>query len=104
LAATAGGFGIPYVPAHLPSRSDFVFIDGVFGLACGAVFGLLLVLAERRRPLGQVSLAKGALWGFVAGCAVMWVDQLGNCAVVGALSGLLSVAAARDPGGPKTSD
>jgi len=46
------------------------WIGGVFGLVSGAVFSLLLSLAERRKTIRDLSLRRAALWGVVGAWAV----------------------------------
>jgi hypothetical protein len=48
-------------------------ILGLVGLLSGLGFAALLSLAERRRKLRELSLARVALWGLLGSAAVPWL-------------------------------
>jgi len=47
--------------------APFPIIFGVLGFVAGVTFSVLLVLTERRRTLGQMSLPRFAGWGALGG-------------------------------------
>ena len=53
-------------------------IGAIFGLVSGAVFAAVLSLADRRRTLGNLSLARVALWGFLGTSAFPLLTPLPN--------------------------
>ncbi len=75
-------------------------IFGLVGLLSGLGFAALLSLAEHRRPLGELSLGRVALWGFLGSAAipmVMGVDAREGWlpGLLGAIFATASVAIAR---------
>ncbi|HEY4320721.1 MAG TPA: hypothetical protein VGM77_06015 [Gemmatimonadales bacterium] len=117
-------FGLVYwfrLPAYEMRR--FTFISWILhsmlpyaigGAICGLGFAILLGRAERERTVGELSIARTALWGAMAAflsmtlvCMVMqvtngyslrpfWIaETAGICAVVGAISAGGSLATAR---------
>lgn len=51
------------------SRPDapFPIVSGAFGFVAGIVVSVVLSLVEGRRPLGQMSLPRFAMWGAIGG-------------------------------------
>jgi len=86
-----------------PGEGPAVFARtlGGVGALCGFLFGLLLTVMERRRPLHEVSLLRAQIWGFVAGVSVPLLSSgiedsvIPNTALLGILSGLVSAVVAR---------
>jgi hypothetical protein len=71
---------------------------GLFGLAAGVVFSVVLALTERRRSFDQMSLPRFAGWGAVGGIALAaffakllslgWADVLALAPTLAAASAL----------------
>ena len=79
--------------------TEIVWIGAREGAITGAVFALLLVAFERRRPLAEMGYLRAAAWGVLA-AAILRLTQVtdvhfSNSAVVGTLSAIVSVALAR---------
>jgi len=62
-------------------------ILGLVGLLSGLGFAVLLSLAERRRPLRELSLGRVALWGLLGSAAIPFM--MGADAGEGWLTGIL---------------
>jgi hypothetical protein len=60
---------------------------GLVGLISGVGFAALLSLAERRKSLGELSLVRAALWGFLGAAAIPALT--GADATMGLISGSL---------------
>lgn len=76
------------------------WIGGVFGLVSGAVFSLLLSLAERRKAIRDLSLSRAALWGVVGTAAFPLLTGVADSMVflvcpIGAALAVASVAVAK---------
>ena len=60
-----------FTPAHTRRLlTTFTLWEGLsftWGVACGLSFGIVLLALERRRPLHQLTPARVAAWGAVAG-------------------------------------
>lgn len=108
------GMGLPLSGAFLLSalRTGFAW-----GFAAGALFGGALMLAEQHRGLAKLTPWRGALWGVVGGLwfpiALMVATRrspasmialfsltVGFMAIMGAVSGWLTVLLARAGGEP----
>jgi len=93
---------------------DMARVVGTVGAGCGALFGLLLAVGERRRPLGEVALWRALGWGVLAGAALPLITPLNdvlvtNTAPFAACASALCSGVARarcrrrsaSPGGPQ---
>jgi ABC-type lipoprotein release transport system permease subunit len=73
---------------------------GLVGLVSGVGFGILLSLTERRKSIGDLSLSRTALWGFVGAAALPLLTGMQDVLVfvtgpLGAVFAAASVAIAR---------
>jgi hypothetical protein len=55
-----------------PGENELVAaaVFGMAGFLCGAAFGLLLAVAERRRAVADLSVPRAAVWGAVGAAAM----------------------------------
>lgn len=79
---------------------SFAIVFAIVGFVSGALFALVLALAERRRTLGDLSLRRAALWGAVGSAALPLLTAMPNGTVIifaplGALFAASSVALAK---------
>ncbi len=74
--AIALGFlgGLPRWVFGVNTDAPLPILTGLFGFASGVIFSIVLVLAERRRTLDQMSVRRFAGWGAVGGLvfAALW--------------------------------
>jgi len=94
--------GILHPPSIGPGEGplDLARIVGGAGAGCGVLFGVLLLIVERGRGLGEVPLLRAILWGMLAGVALPLLTPLNDVLVtnmgsLGALAAALCVGAAR---------
>ena len=63
------------------------------------MFGLLLLVAERRSVVADIPLLRAVLWGIAAGVAMRWLGVtdavFSNLVVLGAVAAVVTVALAR---------
>lgn len=85
-----------------PGESPVVIgaILGGMGLVCGALFGILLSVAERRKTIAELSVVRAGVWGAIAAAAPLLLGPGPNGMVVilcplGAAFAAGSVALAR---------
>jgi hypothetical protein len=67
-------------PGEGPGR--IAAIGALYGLVSGAVFSLILSIAERRRAIGELSLARTAVWGAVAAAVFPLLTPAANSMLV----------------------
>lgn len=85
-----------------PGENELVIsiVFGVVGFLSGVAFSLVMAIAERRRTLDQLSVARAAGWGAIASAALPLLTSIPNGTIVifaplGALFAATSVALAK---------
>jgi hypothetical protein len=98
-------FLIGVVSIFVPIRGDagpirMIAIIGWAGFVSGALFGIALTFAERRKSVGDLSLVRAALWGVMASAVFPLVtgraDQVFWTCPFGLITSVVSVAIARN--------
>lgn len=81
---------------------DLAWIVGMAGLLAGAVFGVILLVGERRSELAEVWPVRAVMWGVTAGMILPFLlraevstGHLANTVVASALSAVVSIILAR---------
>jgi hypothetical protein len=85
-------------PGEEPYR--FAWIGATVGFVGGAAFGLLISVAEGRKKLLNLSLARAGLWGAIASSLFPLLTQVNDSMIIfmapiGAALGAASVGAAK---------
>src|SRR5262245_11574765 len=85
-------------PGEEPYR--FAWIGTIVGFVAGSAFGLLISLAERRKTLLNLSLARAGLWGAIASSLFPLLTQVNDSMIIfmapiGAALGAASVGVAK---------
>lgn len=85
-------------PGEHPITIAVVF--GVVGLLSGAIFAIVMAIAERRRTLGELSVPRAAGWGALASVLLPLLTSMDNGMIVifaplGAMVAATSVALAK---------
>jgi Mg/Co/Ni transporter MgtE len=85
-------------PGEEPNQ--FARIGAIVGFIAGAAFGLLILFAEARKKLLNLSLARAGLWGAIASSLFPLLTSVNDSMVIfmapiGAVLGAASVGAAK---------
>ncbi len=85
ILSLAGFFGTGTFPIYLV----FATLWGVVGFVGGAIFSVVLGIAERRRTFEEMSLPRFAVWGGVGGflLSMLWVYGTGPAPTLGEIVG-----------------